>query len=162
MPKGIGLRWAKRCNGGIAAAIVLKSTTRASLMHEEHRRILVFKVEHEAEPATSFAESCSVSPAARSGRSNGRRRNANVHCSPPAREGAARGLLGRPVRAAEARNYCCAGSVSPLFRFASRKKFALGFAARQIFIFQTHRSFEIGYSLSERHSYLMYPFCEDS
>ena len=53
----IGLRWAKRCNGGIAAAIVLKSTTRASLMHEEHRRILLLKVEHEAEPATSFAES---------------------------------------------------------------------------------------------------------
>ena len=47
----------ERCNGGIAAAIVLKSTTRASLMHEEHRRILLFKVEHEAEPATSFAES---------------------------------------------------------------------------------------------------------
>ena len=32
-------------------------------------------------------------------------------CSPPAREGAARGLIGRPVRAAEARNYWCAGSV---------------------------------------------------
>ena len=55
--RNLGACSAKRCNGGVAAAIVLESTTRASLMHEEQRRRLLLKAEHEAEPATSFAES---------------------------------------------------------------------------------------------------------